>query len=185
MNLNEDTLNNIKITRSSEQQSAVGEAMHEKAREDYMLSYMLDEETKDSPSLLNIDSFNNPFDYKMIITEGNESKMTNIDLIETFNYLIGLHVNTVDMINGIKVITGSLRDGEEVLILWRNTEDITNDKLESFFKKQGYNTKDNEFDRIYVNGDNHLENLKLADDKWKVVLIEEEFKRLMFEVDDV
>ena len=179
----EDTLNNISFNRSPEQQSAL-QQMSKKAREEYILSYMLDEESDESLSLLSIDAFKNPFDYKMNIFEGNESNLTKVDFVETFNYLIGLQVKTVDMISGIKVITGSLRNGEEVLILWRNTDEITNDKLETFFNKQGYNTKENEFDRIYVNGDNHLENLKATDDKWKVVLIEEEFKRLMFEVDD-
>jgi adenine-specific DNA-methyltransferase len=41
-----------------------------------------------------------------------------------------------------------------------------------------------EFDLIYVNGDNHLENLRLPDETWKVRLIEEEFMRLMFDVGD-
>jgi adenine-specific DNA-methyltransferase len=39
-----------------------------------------------------------------------------------------------------------------------------------------------EFDLIYVNGDNNLENLKKDEDTWKVRLIEEEFKRLMFDM---
>lgn len=181
----EDTLNNIQFNRTPQQQAAMEEIMSADAREEYLLSYMLNVETEGSPSLLNVEAFNNPFDYKMKITEGTETKQTEIDLVETFNYLIGLHVKTIDMIKGIKVITGALRNGEEVLILWRNTDEVSNEQLEDFFKKQGYNTRDTEFDRIYVNGDNHLENLKLAEDKWKVVLIEEEFKRLMFDVYDV
>ena len=44
---------------------------------------------------------------------------------------------------------------------------------------------DMEFDLIYVNGDNHLENLRRPDETWKVRLIEEDFKRLMFDVEDV
>jgi len=44
-----------------------------------------------------------------------------------------------------------------------------------------YNTLDFEFDLIFVNGDNNLENLKVGDEKWKVCLIEEEFKKRMFE----
>jgi adenine-specific DNA-methyltransferase len=47
------------------------------------------------------------------------------------------------------------------------------------------NTKDMEFDLVYVNGDNNLENLKKDEDTWKVRLIEEEFARLMFDVQDV
>jgi adenine-specific DNA-methyltransferase len=32
--------------------------------------------------------------------------------------------------------------------------------LDAWFRKQDYNTKDQEFDIIYVNGDNNLENLR-------------------------
>ena len=83
------------------------------------------------------------------------------------------------------MITGTLRTCENVLVIWRNTNEVSNEQLEDFFIKQGFNTRDSEFDRIYVNGDNHLENLKLDENKWKVVLIEEEFQRLMFDVRDV
>jgi adenine-specific DNA-methyltransferase len=38
---------------------------------------------------------------------------------------------------------------------------------------------------FYVNGDNNLENLRRLDQTWKVRLIEEESKRLMFDVEDV
>jgi adenine-specific DNA-methyltransferase len=181
----EDTLNNIELKRSPQQQIAIDEMMSPEAKEEYILSYMLDVEAKGSASLLNINAFSNPFDYKMMITEGTESKLTRIDLVETFNYLIGLHVKTIDVVKGIKVITGTLRTGENVLVIWRNTNEVSNEQLEDFFIKQGFNTRDSEFDRIYVNGDNHLENLKLGENKWKVVLIEEEFKRLMFDVRDV
>src|SRR5699024_6564706 len=181
----EDTLNNIELQRTSKQQEAMDNAMSIDTKEEYLLSYMLDVESEDSSSLLNIDAFNNPFDYKMLIQNGMETKKTRIDLVETFNYLIGLYVKTINTFRGIKVITGTLRTGEESLIIWRNIDEISNEKLESFFEEQEYNTKDTEFDRIYVNEDNHLENLKTDEDKWKEVLIEEEFNRLMFDVQDV
>lgn len=38
-----------------------------------------------------------------------------------------------------------------------------------------------EFDLIYVNGDNTLENQRVEPEHWKVRLIEEDFQRLMFE----
>ncbi|MBK7042721.1 MAG: hypothetical protein IPH50_02890 [Rhodanobacteraceae bacterium] len=41
--------------------------------------------------------------------------------------------------------------------------------------------RDTEFDLIYVNGDNTLENLRVDPETWKVRLIEEDFHRLMFE----
>jgi len=67
----------------------------------------------------------------------------------------------------------------------------SNEALDEFFKKQQYNTLDSEFDVIYVNGDNNLMNVPLDPDKegveprYKVRLIEEEFKQLMFDVKDV
>ena len=59
-----------------------------------------------------------------------------------------------------------------------------NETVDDFFLKQKYNTKDFEFDRIFINGDNNLENLKVDEDVWKVSLIEEEFHKRMFDVGD-
>jgi len=72
-----------------------------------------------------------------------------------------------------------------VLVIWRNLKEKTNEDLDEFFRKQEYNPKNTEFDLIYVNGDNNLENLRRDDETWKVRLIEEDFKRLMFDVQDV
>jgi adenine-specific DNA-methyltransferase len=62
---------------------------------------------------------------------------------------------------------------------------MDSDALDAWFRKQGYNTKDQEFDVIYVNGDNNLENLRQGEQNWKVRLIEQEFQRLMFEDDGI
>jgi adenine-specific DNA-methyltransferase len=53
--------------------------------------------------------------------------------------------------------------------------------LNQFLEKSKYNPLDSEYDRIYVNGHNNVENLKTGDERWKVVLIEEEFGKRMFE----
>ena len=100
------------------------------------------------------------------------------------------------------VVEGENQNGEKVLVIWRKIRDLdegdpakiagarekANRDLEAFFKKQQYNTLDSEFDVIYVNGDNNLMNVPLDPDKegiephYKVRLIEEEFKRLMFDM---
>jgi adenine-specific DNA-methyltransferase len=78
--------------------------------------------------------------------------------------------------------------GRKTLIMWRkltgNPEE-DNLVLDEWFTKQGYSAKDSEFDLIYVNGGNNLENLKTPDDTWKVRLIEEDFHRLMFDTEGV
>ncbi|GIW56506.1 MAG: site-specific DNA-methyltransferase [Nitrospiraceae bacterium] len=181
----EDTLNNLELKRTEAQQTLLEE--HPAFREDYTLRYMLDVESRGSASLLNIACFEDPFNYTLDIATGTagETKPTVVDLVETFNYLIGLRVKTIDHIGGVRVVTGTNPQGERVLILWRKTKELDNDSLDAWFRKQGYNTKDQEYDVIYVNGDNNLENLRKADQTWKVRLIEEEFRRLMFDVQDV
>ncbi len=181
----EDTLNNLELRRTEVQQSLLEQ--HPTFREDYMLHYMLDVESRGSPSLLDLDRFEDPFNYKLNIATGTvgETKLTAVDLVETFNYLIGLRVKTIRHLDGVCVVTGTNPQGERVLILWRNTKEMDNDKLDDWFQKQGYNTKDQEFDVIYVNGDNNLENIKGPNQTWKVRLIEEEFLRRMFDVQDV
>lgn len=167
----EDVLNNLRLNTSANQSSML---TNKDFNDEYMLNYMLDVESRGS--LLNIEAFQNPFNYKLNITRDNESQETIIDLVETFNYLIGLHVNTIQTIKGFKVITGVTNDRkEETLVIWRNTVEKSNADLNDFFSKMEFSTRDTEFDRIYVNGDNHLENLKIGDEKWKVVLIEEVF----------
>ena len=63
------------------------------------------------------------------------------------------------MIRGVRVVEGKNPEGDRVLALWRDTDEMDNDKLEQWFTKQGYSTRDLEYNLIYVNGDNNLENL--------------------------
>lgn len=181
----EDALNNLnalgtKKALSIEQQSLVYK--NKNVREDYILNYWLNVETTDSPSLLNIDQFEDPFNYKLNIGSGSvgATKPTTVDLVETFNYLIGLTVKTIDVIRGFKVVTGTNPKDESVLVVWRNLKEKDNVALGEFLDKQGYNPRDTEFEHIYVNGDHTLE-----DPQSKVKMTEIEFKRLMFDVKDV
>lgn len=182
----EDALNNLDVKRSSDQSSLLD--TQEELREDYVLRYMLDVETQSSASLLNIERFDDPFSYKLNVSNGGtagETRPVNVDLVETFNYLLGLRVKHIDFVSGFRVVEGTNPDGERVLIIWRNLNDKSNEELDRFFQKQAYETRDTEFKLIYVNGDNNLENLRRPDETWKVRLIEQEFQRLMFDVRDV
>jgi adenine-specific DNA-methyltransferase len=181
----EDTLNNLELRRSQSQGDLL--AAQAGMREDYTLRYMLDVESQSSTSLLDLSQFDNPFDYKLKVSTGSvgETRLTEVNLVETFNYLLGLKVRHIDSIRGFTVVQGKTPTGEKTLVIWRNTREKSNSELDEFFVKQKYNTRDMEFDLIYVNGDNNLENLKRPDETWKVRLIDEEFKRLMFDVRDV
>ena len=175
----EDTLNNLKI---KEQQTTAKFDDGSGFKESYMLEYMLDVETRDS--LLNLKMFENPFAMTLKTTKDNELVETEVDMVETFNYLIGLNVETEDWYSdeNICVVQGHThRDNLHTLVIWRNCKVIDNEKLCRFFERMDFRTRDSEFDLIYVNGDNTLPNLRRDEENWKVVLTEEEFQKRMFE----
>ncbi len=215
----EDALNNLDTRRTDTQQLLLdaGEARGANGlREQYILSYMLDVETRGSQSLLNVQAFTDPTAYKLKVKRpgSEESREVNVDLLETFDWLIGLTVQHIAApqtfvaaferdsekrlrLKGrlkqeaggpywFRTVTGTTPDGRRTLVIWRKlTGEVEQDNLvlDEWFTKQGYSAKDSEFDLIYVNGDNNLENLKTPDDLWKVRLIEEDFHRLMFEME--
>ncbi|MCC6550626.1 MAG: site-specific DNA-methyltransferase [Ignavibacteriaceae bacterium] len=174
----EDTLNNLVLKQTDSQQAAL--EVNTKFKEGYMLNYMLDFETEGS--LLTMEWFEDPFNNYLNITKNNETKPVKVDLIETFNYLIGLTViNYALPKDGFRVVTGVNRENERILVVWRDCKKHNGEALNQFLLKSKYNPLDGEFDRIYVNGDNNVENIKTGDERWKVVLIEEEFKKRMFD----
>ena len=174
----EDTLNNIELKKTEVQQQTL--EISDKFKEGFVLNYMLDVEAEGS--LLNAEWFINPFEFYLDVIKDNEKKLTKVDLIETFNYLIGVKVESYSVPkDGYAVITGSNLKNEKILIIWRDCNKHDNKALNSFLSKGKYNPLDNEFDKIYVNGDNNVENLKTGEELWKVILIEDEFKKRMFE----
>ncbi len=89
----EDTLNNLVFDKNPARSKMIAE--NSSLREDFMLRYLLDVETRGSQSLLNIDAFSDPTAYTLNVKKPGSDEITprHIDLIETFNYLIGLRVN--------------------------------------------------------------------------------------------
>ena len=175
----EDTLNNLQPKNQRldfDNENGKGDF-----EETYFLRYMLDTETKGD--LFNLEWFKNPFAMSIKTTKDNELVDTHVDMVETFNYLIGLNVETLRYPkDGYCVVEGFTHIGNErTLVIWRNCNKVSNEDLNEFFRKQAYCTTDSEFDKIYVNGDNTLPNIKTDEEHWKVVLIEEEFKKRMFE----
>ncbi|MFO0857235.1 MAG: DNA methyltransferase [Phycisphaerales bacterium] len=180
----EDALLNVSLSRSDEQVGLL--ASNASVREDYTLRYMLDIEARHS--LLKIEQFSDPYAYTLKVHRNGETQEVAVDLVETFNWLLGLTVRSISIIRNVRVVEGTDPEGQKVLVLWRKTvgkDAVDNDALNKWFEKSQYSTKDREFDFIYVNGDNHLENIRTspehAEATWKVRLIEQEFQRLMFE----
>lgn len=177
----EDTLNNLVLKEESNLFNSAG---NQGFKESYMLGYMMDTEARGS--LFSLEWFVNPFAMTLKTTKDNELVETPVDMVETFNFLIGLHVETEHWHKdgNICVVEGvTHRKNEKALVIWRNCEVVDNQALNRFFEKMDYSTLARDFDVIYVNGDNTLPNLRRDEDRWKVVLIEEEFIIRMFEED--
>ena len=96
----EDALNNLETRRTEKQQLLLNDDEAQGAdglKEQYILRYMLDVETRDSQSLLNVQAFADPTAYKLKVKRpgSDEGREVDVDLLETFNWLIGLTVRHI------------------------------------------------------------------------------------------
>ncbi len=194
----EDTLHNIEFPQEEKAQKLLG-LFSEEAKTEYLMKYMLKFETEGSPSLLNLSAFENPYEYKLKIISGEIPRQTssdtpfrkgkgeetvNVDLVETFNYLIGLKINRYKFVydntpsanadtplregNGRKyTFVFGERNNRKTAIVWRPTKDIDLKRDKEIIDKElgKFNP-----DEIFINGDSFAKGYKP---------IESEFKTLM------
>ncbi len=178
----EDTLNNLELKK------VATDLFSQKVQQDYLLHYMLDVESRDS--LLNSDHFAKPFDYQLNITTTSAGAYApqGIDLVETFNYLIGLKVAQIDdnRERGIVAVTGTMPNGEQAFILWRDCEKVGYAELNRYLESRSINPADSEYQVVYINGDHNVPTVFADNDDTvqtlKVRQIETEFLARMFEM---
>lgn len=179
----EDTLNNLVLKDNGDLFAKLNNGV----KEDYLLRYMLDDQSRDS--LLNTDVFRRPFNYQMDIATNSAgaTERMDIDLVETFNYLLGLRVHAVkDRIekDGYLAVEGTLPDGETALVLWRDCEKVGYEGLDALLSRLKINPQDSEYGTVYINGDHNIatvwENENGVTGRLKIRQIESEFMALMF-----
>ena len=128
--------------------------------ENYQIKYMYPFESKDSDGFLNIDKLDCPFSYKMKVMTDNGVIFSEIDLIETFNYILGIYptkisFNCIDLRKYVWI--EGILDVKFVIVIWRPTDnnfDPLKDK--EIIEKQILRTRP--FDRIFLNGNYLIEN---------------------------
>jgi adenine-specific DNA-methyltransferase len=149
----EDALNNITFNESSKQ--------HALQFEDYLLQYMLQWETRESETLLNVEKLAKPFSYRLQLHgEGGETRLQAVDLPETFAYLLGLSVEKRQVYSDhgrrYLVYRGTTREGRRAAVIWRETEGWT---AEDYSRDRDFVAENNlteGADDIYVNGDSYI-----------------------------
>ena len=189
----EDSLNNLQLRRTSAQGDLLN-TLSKQTKDDYLLNYLLDVESRGS--LLSVEDFKKPFDYTLnvAVDSAGAFEPRKIDLVETFNYLIGLRVKHIDMqpARGFVTVTGTLRSGECCLVLWRDCEMLDYEGISKLCDKLAINPADNEFDVVYINGDHNIPTVLTQTSEeggatrvLKLRQIEPEFLDRMFSVEDI
>ena len=123
---------------------------------DRKIKYLIDWGNREFPISLNFKIFDDPFDYKIILTENGVLQEKNVDLIETFNLLLGLTVIDSKIFSNqdrnYHIIFGYLNTIEKinVLVIWRSTFELNLDEEVKFLEKEIIP----QFvaDEIYING---------------------------------
>jgi adenine-specific DNA-methyltransferase len=192
----EDTLNNLRLTRSAAHEGAL-KLMDTDQQDEYRLGYMLDVEAEGSASLLNVSAFTDPWDYTLDIASGSagETRPTKVDLVETYHWLIGLTVTAQRYVEAPKsrkksaatsgpmlsISEGTNPAGERVLVIWRKQVLMTSKALNEWITEDGLAARLGEFAEVHVNGDHHLDLLRGKGQTWTARLIDDLFPKLMWE----
>ena len=174
----DDTLDSIELSPESHQQKKLLDENPPLA-EDYRLRYALSHETSSSTCLLGRE-FADPFTYTLSSVRDGLYRAVHIDLPETFNFLIGLRVESRRRIDGVLTVTGTDANGHKCLILWRNLNKTNCTDLDTWFDRNRHQFTES-LTIIYVNGDNTLNAMQQPDDTWVVHTIEPIFRKMMFE----
>ncbi|WP_048815412.1 site-specific DNA-methyltransferase [Methanosalsum zhilinae] len=156
----EDSLNNIDFKEPS--------TLVTKSK-DYKIKYMLEFESRDNNVFLNLDALDNPFNYTLKIYDNNEVKKMGVDLIETFNYIAGIHINSIERKDDGEiqyVVVKGFIEEKNIIVLWRNkTENFDPEKDKEFVEAEIL--LNDEYDEIFVNGNSLIEGAKSIDEIFK------------------
>ena len=174
----EDTLDGLVLHQPDDDLLAINNSA---LVEDYRLRYALSSETAESPCLLGV-NFSDPFAYNLSVVRDGMRREVPADLPETFNYLLGLRVDSIRRLNGVLAIAGKNPKGEDCLILWRNLNKISNKALENWFVDNRAQFPES-LNLVYVNGDHTLNALRKPGETWTAETMEPLFRELMFELD--
>ena len=140
---------------------------------DYFVKYMLEWETKKSKTFLKINELKNPFNYRLKVLKDYQQKEVNVDLIETFNYLLGLNIKGYKVLkenNKKYLFVFGEKDGKKIAIVWRNIENIDFKKDKEVIENT---IKDFNPDEIYINKDAIIKGFKPIEPLFKLLMFEE------------
>lgn len=175
----EDALHNIAST-STIQQHARAEAYRKTVGDDtYRLRYMFKLPLDASDTMLNVTKLEHPFNYELEVLTEDGPHMQTVDLVETFNYLYGLHVirldtwiNAKDKERAYRVVKARARDTRHVLVLWRDMTNLDPAVERAFLEAKL--AEEEPFDEVLINGDSATPGVHSLDGLFKRLIEEGE-----------
>ncbi|MDD3267979.1 MAG: site-specific DNA-methyltransferase [Syntrophomonadaceae bacterium] len=161
----EDSLNNMEFEPDLLEKAQIELPLEQK------LLYLLQRSAQNSDCILNLDKFEHPFDYTLEITRYNERRPEKVDLVGTFNFLLGLTVRQIlvktHQKRFYKIVLG-YRGAAAYAVIWRNFDSgLDLDGERKWIQKQDWYQPQQQ---LYANADN----------LFGAQMIEAEFFRRMF-----
>ena len=174
----EDSMDSLEAAASSNERETLLAESPDLA-EDYRLRYALGVETTGSACLLGKE-FTDPFAYSLSVVRDGVRRDVEVDLHETFNWLIGLRIESRRRINGVLAVTGTDAGGRKCLILWRNLDEMDGAALDAWFENHRAQFSE-AIDLVYANGGHTLNAMRRPGETWTAESTEPAFRKLMFE----
>jgi adenine-specific DNA-methyltransferase len=162
----EEALENIAFTANKDAQQQALEF------DQYIPKYMLEFETKNSQTLVNTEAMQNPWEYKLKVWDGfTYDTEQAVDLVETFNYLIGLHMQKciTKEINGNKYqfVYGHNNANKNILAVWRSVKDWKIEDYKADSEALKAELKNYTYDLLYINEQAHIEGYQPIEEVFK------------------
>ena len=147
----EDTLDNLDL----DQGAAPQPGLFPPQRDDYLLRYFLDHETRQAQ--LDLPLFDAPFQATMRARRNGVEQRLPLDLPETANFLLGLSVTRRRAFEhqgrAYRVVWGQ-RGRQSVVVIWRDAAGLDLPAEAEFVQREILGAQPPE--RLYINGDSHL-----------------------------
>ena len=175
----EDALHNLVSDETLEREAPRAKAIKAKVGGDsYRLTYLARLPLEASASMLNLAKLEHPFTYTLEVLGENGPHTETVDLVETFNFLCGLHIQRIEAWRDdagkrdYRAVKAKDRNGRRVLVLWRDMEKLDPAVERKFLEARL--KKDGPFDEAWINGDCAVPGVQSLDGLFKRLLEEEE-----------
>lgn len=159
--------------RSAAHRSAVGDNA-------YRLRYLVRLPLRSSDTMLSLEKLERPFDYTLETLTDEGPVEHPVDLVETFNLCLGLHVERMDWWESAedggrryRIVIGRDRDERRTLILWRDMDGLDAARERSFLEAK-LDEAEPPFERALINGDSGCPRVESLDPLFKRLIEEEE-----------